>query len=270
MPSAGNQTVRLVARKRRKTSQNGYVTTWFYEGAKAAIEIAEFSDAYIAGAVDVDAEYPPGPHARLAITFANIDGITTEDILSNVWSLPGNEIQQRIFDHPKALELEAAHPGWLRIIEKEVEAYIAGDTTAAFGLVATFDPGVGAIQSKINPPATKADNAEELAADLRRGVESYGISQYVLRNVRTVPAESSLTAVHTNVQDMFTTAQLATEAVNNYGGAIPNALLGTFPSTGYWQKKSPSVEQTSNGKWQLIQEWWYVNDFSTFAYETVT
>lgn len=278
MASAGNMAVRLVASRSRNTPQNGWITTFYYEGSKTNILLAKVNPAFVANAIEVDTEFPTGQHGKLIVTFASIDGEERPDILTNIWDLGGNALQQRIFDHPKALELEAAHFGWLRIIEKEVEDYVTSDISAAFVLQHTFlttadgsGPGVGAVVSIHNPPSTKADNAAALAKDLLRGVEGYRVPQYVLRNVRTVPASSSLTAVHENVEKLFTTAALQADVIANYDSAgIPSELLGTLPSVGYWQKQTPTVEQVSNGKWQLLQEWWYVDDYSTFLYTLAT
>ena len=90
---------------------------------------------------------------------------------------------------------------------------------------------------------------------LIHGIEEYNVSQYVLRETKTVSKRSTVTASFDNVNTVSDPPD--TSAVNT--------LIGTLP-TGEWIKKSPVVRQVGSRRWQIITEWWWTRKASSVLY----
>ena len=115
-----------------------------------------------------------------------------------------------------------------------------------------------------------------------KGVEAFPISQYVLRNTKTVQYTSAVAATalipyYADVNKIWDTADITALmladtrpidppiSVTNYD--IPLiGLLGTVFSTSTWLYRTPDVQELSNGKWQVIREWWESAGYSTILY----
>ena len=102
-----------------------------------------------------------------------------------------------------------------------------------------------------------------LILSLAKGVESYTVSQYVLRHTRVVVRRSNLKPSTTNIGKIFaTTADLRSKE------SIPT-LLFDLPE-GVWLKRTPTQEQSSADKYDITQEYWHADSYDTFVHEQAT
>ena len=98
-----------------------------------------------------------------------------------------------------------------------------------------------------------------------RGVEFFTVSQYVLRNIKIVPKSTNQSPEHANVGKQYAHAVMTSSSGN--GQSVPAAMLSGI-SSGYWLKRTPSVEQTSDGNFQITKEFWYSEEYDTNIYGT--
>jgi hypothetical protein len=54
-------------------------------------------------------------------------------------------------------------------------------------------------------------------------------------------------------------------ATTGNGQSVPSAILSGI-SGGYWLKRTPSVEQTSDGNYQISKEFWYSEEYDVNIY----
>jgi len=107
--------------------------------------------------------------------------------------------------------------------------------------------------------ASKAIIAGLISA-FAQGIESYPHSQWVLRHVLVIAANSSIRPSLVNVGRMYTTDML--RAVES----IPDTLKFDLPS-GWWLKRTATVEQTAADKFTIAQEYWHADSFDSFVYD---
>lgn len=121
-----------------------------------------------------------------------------------------------------------------------------GESTDGATTPANFDPEV----------------YDALLKSLISGVEAFVVSAYVLRRTITLPPNTALAPAFQYSNQIFTTASLV-----GYETTIPTNLRSALPS-GYWQKKTPTAAQQSDGRWVYRVEYWWAEEFDEFLYET--
>lgn len=157
------------------------------------------------------------------------------------WELVGNDLNKDIFDHSNYDGLDVTE----KIVLDELRR------------TRNFENDNLVI---INSGST-GDKFKEL---IRIGTESFPVSQYVLRRTGTVSIDWNGQFAMTNVGKVFTsTTQLETEE------SVPAALKFILPS-GQWLKRTPSVRQERDGRWQINNEWWHADTWSDVLYDQVT
>lgn len=157
------------------------------------------------------------------------------------WELVGNDLNKDLFNHPNYTALV------------EVEKLVLEELRNT----RNFD---NANLSIINPGST-GDKFKEL---LRAGAQSYPVSQYVLRRTGRVGIDWTGQFALTNVGDVYpSTAAMETAE------AVPAALKFALP-TGKWLKRTPSVRQQRDGRWEINNEWWHADEWSDALYTEVT
>jgi hypothetical protein len=102
---------------------------------------------------------------------------------------------------------------------------------------------------------TWTDLQQQLHTQLLFGITEYNISQYVLRETKTVSKRSTVTAAFDEVNTVSDPPSTS----------AANTLIGELP-TGEWVKKSPVVRQIGSRKWQIITEWWWYRKASRILY----
>ena len=106
------------------------------------------------------------------------------------------------------------------------------------------------------------DGYDGLIKSLIAGVEAFPVSTYVLRRTITLPSNTALAPAFDYSNKIFTTASLV-----GYETTIPTNLRSALP-VGYWQKKTPTAAQQSDGRWVYRVEYWWASEFDEFLYET--
>lgn len=188
--------------------------------------------------------------------------------LSDVWSMVGNDLEKELWTRP-AIKAELDK---IRGQDKEHEAgrlrrlcdaVVAGDEEAP------DPPHAGQIVTPTLQAVRDACwflngiNAAPFIAYIQSrldGVETWSISQWVLRHTVIVAANSSIRPSLINVGRMYTTEMVRSVE------AIPATIMFELPA-GYWLKRSPTVEQTASDKFTLSQEYWHADAYDPFVYE---
>ena len=162
-----------------------------------------------------------------------------EDDQLHTWELVGNDLNKALFDHDNFIALAAADQQTLRDIRDGTIKHTDAAATALTG------------------------NAGKFRDLLAKGVQSFPVSQYVLRRTSIVNLTWSGEFVLTNVGKVYTsTTQLETTE------GVPADLKFVMPA-GKWLKRTPTVRQERDGRWQANNEWWHADDASDVLYEEV-
>ena len=224
------------------------------------------------------------------------DGSTSGDLYqeSSIWTLDGNDIEKDLFDCPvlQACETTLGSNGFPARAKKAVENYKDGkdkdganlaDPTATVFLWDSYLTAseVTALQaaSSILGNGNLFIDMRDVSNDSFKGVETFSFSQYVLRNVKTVQYTSSIIPSYTNVNNIWTTANIKTLMAGETRTIEPSTtstldytlpllgVLGTVLNFSKWLYRTPDVQQLNNGKWQITKEWWEADEIATSCYK---
>lgn len=185
------------------------------------------------------------------------DGSNEDDLVVDLWTLDGEDEQRPIRDHPNSRTLNTASAGIILKIDEQIEQFqkdSISNPSAEFVLDPVSIAGLTSGQQAL---------AQSYVDAILRGADQYSASRWVLRNTKTVSPMTSVRPVMNNVNRIYTTAQL----ISDY--SIPNTILFTLPA-GFWLKRTPEVEQLSNGKFQIRQEFVWSEEYSTYLYQPKT
>jgi hypothetical protein len=176
------------------------------------------------------------------------------DLTTDTWQILGNEIQKSGFEHP---------------------------TSAAIDQV-TINKIKGALQNPdtvLNPPLT--GNAASLLDLMTRESTHYALGQYVLRHTTNVSNQYGINVSDFNIEKIYTTAQLISEATNGNSWIFPlpgrmvnkiQGLVAPQSRTQYlwgW-RKLPSTESTTSGnRVEITTEYW-LEQWSLYYYQTAS
>jgi hypothetical protein len=220
---------------------------------------------------------------------------------SSQWTLDGNDLEKSIYQCDiiticaKALDDNTPDSGngLGARIRRAVDLYVSGRDKAnaplsdpfakAFQLADYLD-GIMTIlsgeDSVTKPsPATLQGDLEDLCVDILNGQDSFTISQYVLRNTKTVPYTSSIIPAYAKVQRVWDTSDITalmtaeTRAIDpptsvvNFTLPLLGVLGSAIFSASKWLYRTPDVQQMNNGKWQITKEWWEGSQISVFTYQ---
>ena len=281
----GTSSVIEQAPERAWDSVNGYTTIRIYVGNKVTVE--RFSDGYIndsdgnpvvAGFANATISYN-GPSATLRLTYSGINfGATSSstsglvpsasDIaaatLSSQWYLEGNDLEKDLFQLPnmQAIAKSLSNAGlatWRKDFDTTISARTDPDSVP-MALAASYSGTVNGMNA-----AAQAAYVKGIYMSMLRGSEFFTVAQYVLRNIKIVPPSTSQSPEHAYVGTQFTHALML--ATSGNGQSVPSAILSGI-SSGYWLKRTPSVEQTSDGNYQISKEFWYSEEYETNIYGT--
>lgn len=159
--------------------------------------------------------------------------------ITTTWTVAGNDIEK---------DLEA-HPNWLDLAETERELlreYKAGskkesEVTVAGGL------------------STYATNFKAL---IKAGTTSYTMSQIVVQRTMTVGPGYAGAAAMSYINRIYSQGGLTTAE------GIPLTIVFTMLA-GYYLKRTPTITQQPNGRFQITNEWWHADTWSTTLYGDV-
>ena len=183
---------------------------------------------------------------------------------SDDWQVTANEIQVDIKQHPEVLAMEAAYPGTIGYIVRDVELYNQGE--------APGDPA---------PNAGAMPTSGRLFAHLIRGVTHMAKSQYVLKHTTSVGNGYAANISDVNIERNYTTAQLLAEVTNPALWVFPmpgrlqfklQAIAAPSSVTGYqwgWRKLASSETTSASNHVSISTEYW-LEQWSNWLYPPVT
>lgn len=192
---------------------------------------------------------PLGESPFSIVTTLSVQEDATETtILADLWELDGNDLEKSIWELPKVKEqMEAITDiGDRAAVRNGIEAIVRGGVEYSWSDASSFS----------------RDVYDGLIKSLIAGVEAFPVSTYVLRRTITLPARTTLAPAFEYSNKIFTSASLVA-----YETTIPSNLVSALPA-GYWQKKTPTAAQQSDGRWVYRVEYWWAQEFDEFLYET--
>lgn len=220
---------------------------------------------------------------------------------SSTWTLDGNDIEKSLFECPKMKEIldeiendttgtscSGGQYGFTARLKQSMDSFLKGDDKDGnkipdyyekpYRVTDYFDVSACPL---VALTSTQLDNLIAITQDYLKGVEAFPISQYVLRNTKTVQYTSSIIPHYANVNEIWTTTDITTLMASETRPIDPPTstvaytlpllgVLGTIFSTSKWLYRTPDVTQLNNGKWQITKEWWETTDYSTSLYDAKT
>ena len=229
--------------------------------------------------------------ARIGTPYYHVEWVPRDDAAEIVttWELAGNEAEKSIWELPKVkaefIKLSSAtsssEPFFQQqaFLQRVVNGKVTGEAAVpawkkdAAGNVdmvpiATTDEFRDAIhfvslQVSTNQNYLSTAVFEGLAASLSRGVEAFPVSHYVIRRTRQLSANSTIQIAVATANWIFTRDQFIELEKPSF------ALLASLP-VGYYQRKTPTMQQQRDGTWLVNEEWWHATDFDHFIYDSFT
>lgn len=227
--------------------RDGYKYVDRQTGTLTAMESA-FSAAQSAGYRCRIDRNPDGGYAAVEIEVGR-DPTGGTDELTNEWFLLGNDLEKNLFDHPNTrhalTDLYTTYTAQNLVdFRRDVQAVLDGDKLAA-EVITAFPEGGAMIW------------VEDLINALALGEETYFVSQFVLRNVVTVPSNWTGSIDVTHINEVYTASQLG--SAESIAAVLSTAVTAIG---GQWLKKTPSFEQAGRDKWRCEREWWHADVWS--------
>jgi hypothetical protein len=180
-----------------------------------------------------------GPMAECVMTAPDAqDGAdaSAETEITTTWTVAGNDIEK---------DLES-HPNWLSMAETERE------------LLREYKDG-SKKESEVTTTTTHGANFKTL---IKAGTTSYTISQIVVQRTMTVGPGYAGAAAMSNINGIYSASGLS--STEN----IPPTIVFTLLS-GFYLKRTPTITQQPNGRFQITNEWWHADTWSTTLYGAV-
>ena len=180
-----------------------------------------------------------GPMSECTLTAPDAqDGAAADgDLeLTTVWTVAGNDLEKSIENKSEWTSLPDAERDDLRDIlngtKKETEVSVSTTNGVAF---------------------------RDL---IKAGTTSYTLSQIVVQRTMTVSPGFAGAASMTNVNRIYTKASLTTAE------GIPGTIVFSMRD-GQYLKRTPTITQQPNGRFQIVNEWWHADTWSTLLYGSV-
>lgn len=196
--------------------------------------------------------------AEIVVSYASsgTDGVGSEasdGLVQLWWELDGNDIEKSIWEHPKVVARTKEYSvSQMASLREYFETVMDGTATSSWA-----DPLGG------SPENTDVNSAMLLLA---RGVESFTVSQYVLRKSQVVRQGTSLKASHSNINKIFSYAALtaAEPTLASY-----HLVDAPGVNTLKWLKRTPDVRPAQNGMFEITIEYWGADSWEPLLYDTV-
>lgn len=223
---------------------------------------------------------------------------------SSLWTLDGNDLEKSLFECPKMLDIlneiendttgtscTGGQLGLTARIRASMEDFKNGKDKDGNGIADYFEKTYQVADyfdidscPLVALSSTQLNNLEAICQDYMKGVEAFTISQYVLRNTKTVQYNSAVAAValipyYGDVNKIWLTSDITalmladTRPIDPPTSTVAYTLpligvLGTVFNTSKWLYRTPDVQELNNGKWQITREWWESTDYSVALYDT--
>ncbi len=180
-----------------------------------------------------------GPMSECVMTAPDAqDGAdaTAETEITTTWTVSGNDIEK---------DLES-HSSWLNLAESEREN------------LRDYKNG----SKKESEATTTSTTGGEFKALIKAGTTSYTLSQIVVQRTMTVGPGYAGAVAMSNINRIYSKASLSTAE------SIPDTIVFTMLD-GYYLKRTPTITQQPNGRFQIVNEWWHADTWSTTLYGAV-
>lgn len=224
---------------------------------------------------EIEEERSPGGYRILRATYGLDQSQDPNVALSDLWDLVGNDIEKSIWttylvrnELKKLFDLnDVGKLGYLARFRADIEALVRGEAItfkADTGeeITLTMDSWFTSM-SNLNTSRSwglDLDVFKKLIMSLSTGVESFYMSQWVLRHRVLIARNSTIKPSTVNIDRIFPTTQILKD-----WESVPNNLPFDLPD-GAWLKRTPTREQVDADKWQIVQEFWHVEDYDNLAY----
>lgn len=252
----------------QRDPRNGLSMVRSYHGKFDALSLLETSAAENGRRTMMDPQ-PDGSYV-LRVQYGAEDTQDTNEPLATVWELVGNDMEKELWTLPevkRVMDIITTVHG-KAVIRKLIEDWVKGDVEAELDNGETLTLNEANIRSMANLYGITSTNDQtiliELANNLVQGVQSWTISQFVVRRTVTIASNAgdSLKPAYDNVNKVMDDATFnATES--------PPATLKFRIPEGYFLKRTPTVRQVAADKWEVVNEWWHADDYSELIYEQV-
>lgn len=265
----GSGSIQEQPKKRTFNKANGWATvrTWIGERDDIFDFASELAVDNLAENVDVTDDGPTGTVTATYPDAQNTSLDLNQDLNNVEWQLLGNDIEKDLQTHPtlRPSETDVAEQANSVILDKWLSSppnppSIADPT--AIQIRDYFVQQINGLKKDSGAADTKCKNRYLLHG---LGVQSYVLTQYVIRKSIKVGRLSLVQASLTNVN------RVESPSVSG----MPLTLLFALPTKQYynqvtsaleWLKKPPSVRALGNGKFSIEQEWWGADQWSTLLY----
>jgi len=220
-----------------------------------------------------------GPYSNVDITYAQspFGPAGQSDPIARTWSLIATMEEVSIWNLPKIQDgffppgIRKTTPFCVGLVERSPTDLMKLRNNIA---LAESDNLPGTVAGSIQEDFPD-ESMEALILGLQlRGEDTFQVPKYVLKKTDTVFSRTQLVASHTNVGKIHNYNDLVVAEPS-----LPTAILIDPLSLAAaqvqqkalnWLKMAPSVEQVSNGRYQLDQEYWGVAHFNPIIYDTVS
>lgn len=239
----------------------GWLQVVPYTGSKSKLN-AFLAEIFIIGGqfggINAIRVYEQGTIALVEVSFAQSPYNTQQpDPISTTWTMVPNMLELDIMSHAKVQNGFPGVPGLstyttqaLLDFKRKLQDLLSGN--------ATSEPTPGSL-------------LEFVYNRKAREISTITVPQYVLRKTQTVFSKSQITASHTNVGKVFNKDKLRASEPT-----LPSAILidpikldavmqGQTELS--WLKFAPEVDQTTGGRYQIIQEYWSLAYYDPVLYE---
>jgi hypothetical protein len=102
---------------------------------------------------------------------------------------------------------------------------------------------------------------EGLFNDMTLGITKFLWTERVLRGIKVTTKDSDIRASKENINRIYTTTGLWQVAEPG----IDAKTRDDMPE-GYWLKMEPKRKRIERAKWEIVQEYWFADRYSTFIY----
>lgn len=240
----------------------GHFITKRFKGTETECGIALNTLISNGGVIDASIEEESGGYFILSVNYSAESATSsggTEDPASVVtrWSREPGRTEKSIWKAPpwKTLTDSFAsieHRVGLRLA---IEDYLSGTTTWS-----TFSSAVALIGSQTGTGITvNNDTISQIVDHFRRDIEKYPESVWTFRITQVGPLKY--------LQNNDSTALKVWSRASFVAQTTMKAdFIPRIPSTGYFFQHGSVLTEIDDYKWQMTQDWEYVDDFSTWIY----
>jgi hypothetical protein len=217
-------------------SQTGFRATRKFRGLKSDIlgQVPLMQQAGYSFRITPDED---GPMADCVMTAPDAqDGASVESEITTTWTVSGNDLEKDLENHPS----------WLNLAESEREN------------LRDYKNG----SKKESETTTTSTTGGEFKTLIKAGTTSYTLSQIVVQRTMTVNPGYAGAVAMSNVNRIYSKASLTTAE------SIPDTIVFTMLD-GHYLKRTPTITQQPNGRFQIVNEWWHADTWSTVLYGSV-